>query len=474
MRRRIAGTVALTVAAGLLGGATAAAEPRAVPAVTVRAQQVLGTVGPNALGANTPIWNGHLVDPEVAGLIRQAGIGTLVFNGGGVSDLYHWRDGSMSPDPQKDQHPIDYSTIPPKMSFDEFERVARETGARTLVHANYGTGTPQEAADWVRYANRERHDGVRDWAIGEEVYLNGGIPGLPYVVEPDAHEDRSPAAYGRNVVSYARAMKAVDPSIRIGVELAPPLAGSPFLDWDREMLRNAAGAVDFVDLHWYPYDAGRDFYAPVRDIPAVMDATRALLDETVGRRVDVVVGETNSAVWPAATQTAVDNAVYLADDELSLLEHGATAVDWWALHNGSAINDQDLGLLSSGTTLNRGPGEQPTDVPFAPYFGQRLTTDLARPGSRLVGVRSGAAAVVGHAARQPDGSLVVLLLNEDAGAAHDVDLRVAGYQVRQGTWSRYFGPGSTDVQASWKPGSAEGVRTLPANSLTELVLWPER
>jgi alpha-L-arabinofuranosidase len=470
MRGGIATMAVLAATASLVGGGTAVAGPRTAPAVTVRMDDGLATVGRAAVGVNTPIWNGHLVDPGVAGLVRDAGLGTLVFNGGGVSDLYHWRDGSLSPDPEKDQHPIDYSTLPPKMSFDEFERVARDSGAGTLVHVNYGTGTPGEAADWVRHANLERHDGVRDWVIGEEVYLNGGVPNFPYNVEPDAHADRSAAAYGRNVVDFARAMKAVDPSIRIGVELAPPLPGSPFADWDREMLGAAAGAVDFVDLHWYPYIPSQDFYAQVRDIPGLLDATRTLVDQTVGRRVDIVVGETNSAVVPAAKQTAVDNAVFLADDELTLLEHGASAVDWWALHNGSQDNDVDLGLLSSGTTPDRGPGAQPTDVPFAPYYGQRLTGELARPGGELVAVDSGDAAVVGHAARRPDGSVVVLLLNEDAGAAHRIDLRIPGYQVPLGGWRMFFGPGSTAVSRDWGPVTGE--RTLPANSLTELVFRP--
>jgi hypothetical protein len=188
--------------------------------------------------------------------------------------------------------------------------------------------------------------------------------------------------------------------------------------------------------------------------------------------VRIVVGETNSAVWPGTKQTAVDNALYLADDELTLLEHGASAVDWWALHNGGPANDVDLGLLSSGETLDRGPGAQPTDVPFAPYYGQQLTGELARAGSELLAVDSGDAAVVGHAARRPDGTLVVLLLNEDANAAHRIDLRVPGYQVPQGGCRLFYGPGSTAVTRSWEP--VTGVRSLPANSLTELEFRPLR
>src|SRR5690349_7045955 len=125
-----------------LTGVTAAAVLAAVPAgvpdaafahgadageVTVRADQALAPIRDGAIGVNTPIWNPRLVDARVPDLIRQAGIGRLEFNGGGVSDLYHWRDGSLSPDPDAADHPYDYGALPPQFSFDRFEQVARQS-----------------------------------------------------------------------------------------------------------------------------------------------------------------------------------------------------------------------------------------------------------------------------------------------------------------------------------------------------------
>jgi hypothetical protein len=466
MRAKVAGA-ALGAAAVLVVVAAGTATATAAPTVTVHADQTIVSVHRDSIGVNTPIWNGHLVDSGVPRLIQQAGFGELEFNGGGVMDLYHWRDGTDSPDPEKAEHPIDYSSIPPLFSFDKFEHVAHQAGASTLVHVNYGTGTPQEAAGWVRYANLVRHDNVRDWAIGEEVYGNGGLSSA-IDFEPDAHQDKSAAAYGRNVVAFAKAMKAVDPTIHVGIELAPPIAGSPLLDWDRTVLTTAGRAVDFVDLHWYPYGPQPDFYTPVRDIPATLAATRTLVDPIVGPHVRIVVGETNSAIEAGTQQTSESNAVYLADDELSLLENGASSVDWWDLHNGSPNNDVDLGLLSSGATLSSGPGPQPTDVPFAPYYGQVLTSELARPGSSLVKVDGVTAPVYVHAARQPNGDLVVLLLNEDSTHNATINLRVAGYRARPtAQQSSLSGLGTRITKAVV---SATGTKTLPPDSLTELVL----
>lgn len=460
MRTAVTGVVAVTLLAA--AGATAAATPP--PTVTVLADQPVAQVHADSVGVNTPIFNGHLIDRGVPGLIRRAGLGELEFNGGGDIDLYHWRDGSMSPDPEKSQHQNDYSSIPPRFGFDQFERVARQSGATTMVHVNYGTGTAQEAAAWVRHANVVDHDGVRDWAIGEEVYLNGGLGDPSLNVEPDAHQDKSAAEYGRNVAAYAKAMKAVDPHIRIGLELAPPAPGSPFETWDKQALAAAGNAVDWVDVHWYPFGPQTDFYAAIRDIPSLITATRTL----VGPNVRIVVGETNSAIETGTQQTSTDNAIYLADDELTLLENGVGTVDWWALHNGSADNNADLGLLSSGETLSPGQGPAPTDVPFAPYRGQVLTSALAQPGSRLVATEGATTPVVVHAARERNGDLVVLMLNEDKEAAHAITLRVAGYHPAASAQQRFLGGNGTKIVTGRV--AATGTRPLPANSLTEITM----
>ena len=42
-------------------------------------------------------------------------------------------------------------------SFDEFVQIAAATRAAVYITANYGTGTPEEAAAWVNYANKIQH-----------------------------------------------------------------------------------------------------------------------------------------------------------------------------------------------------------------------------------------------------------------------------------------------------------------------------
>ncbi|MEU7168581.1 hypothetical protein AB0A70_28710 [Streptomyces morookaense] len=484
-KRIIALAVATAALAGIASAPGAAAGAPGGAEITVGGR-VTNTVPADAIGVNTPFWNPYLKDARTPGLIRKAGITTLSFNAGGPTDLYHFDHGGwLSPDPNgKDNG--GYEDLTPEFGFDRFAATARAADARMLVHVNYGTGPtdtkadpstpghpkpgdPREAAAWVRYANKTRHYGVRDWVIGEETYLNGWftIPGRTFPHEPDAHPDKSPAAYARNVIAYARAMKAVDPGIRIGIELFaydPAKPDDPInkamKEWDDTVLTTPglAGAADFADVHWYHAafshkQSDADVLADTAAAGPVLRALRADLDRASGRghRIGITVGEANSAALNATQQQ--DNAVgalYLLDNNLSLLENGASAVDWWALYNGplntETVNWGDLGLLSSGacfTALDKTgkKGKQcepPVGTPFAPYYTmQMLTTALKGGGSTLAtAVSGGSDTLTAHTLRRADGTLAVVVVNKDPRQTQKVHLNLPrGYRAdRTLTW----------------------------------------
>lgn len=478
--RRIAQATAVTAsmvavavsAAGPVAGAPAGPRSQtgnSAAVVTVRADQPIAALRPNAIGVNTPIWNPNLVHPAVSGLIRQAGLRRLVFNGGPVSDLYHWADGSVSPDPDPADHPFDYSTLRPQFDFDQFAAVARSAQADMLVHVNYGTGTPAEAAGWVRYANLVKRYGVRDWEIGEEVYLNGHFPDLNF--EPDAHADKSPQTYAANVTAYARAMKAIDPSIRIGVGLFVAGPGpSVYRDWNETVLRIAGRAIDFVDLHWYPSSfAGggqADLIASADATAVILPDIRATVDRFAGPRVAIVIGETNSAVAAGPDQVAPFNALFLAVHSLALLQNGAESVDVWALHNWSN-GAGDLGLLASGGCSATGCAP-PDDTPYPSYFGVQLATQIAGDPGVLLRTASADGSVRAYASRRPDGNLAVLLANTDPANPHRVRLEVSGRWTGHRISIRSFQPGDNAIRIQSGNGQIDGLRTLPPYSLTVL------
>ncbi|MDX2682608.1 hypothetical protein PV333_41195 [Streptomyces sp. NY05-11A] len=77
----------------------------------------------------------------------------------------------------------------------------RAAGAQPVITVNYGSGTPDEAAAWVRYANITKGYGIKYWEVGNEVpgnreYSNGSG------WELDKHSSHSATTYATNLLQF--------------------------------------------------------------------------------------------------------------------------------------------------------------------------------------------------------------------------------------------------------------------------------
>jgi hypothetical protein len=488
----------VTTALSLCASAGASAAAADTPAtVHIAANQAIARVQPASAGTDTPFWNPYLTDAVTVQRIRAAGIRNLDFDAGSPIDLYDWRTNTLRPDPDRARdraNGLDPTGLTPQFSFDRFESVAKAAGAQTTVHVNYGTGTPQEAAAWVTYANRIRRDHVHNWIVGEEVYLD-------QLIEPDRRvpkdvdwttkrEDTAVNAqrYARNVIAYSRAMKAVDPSIHIGVEMwaldPAQLATNPMAQfihtWCQDVANTPglANAVDFADIHWLgdfndeSGTIGPQLATTATIRPAVTDL-RTMLNAHArpGHRIGIIAGEVNSASAGNSYTGTQGNAAYLADTNFTLLENGVAGVDWFALYSGlnAALPDGDLGLLSSHDCKADDNGKQvceaPVGTPFPTYYGMQLFTTAARPGGRIVKAAP-AGDVSAHAVRRPDGSLAVLLVNRNGTRTSDVRLAVDGYRARgSATQLQSIGTGITRTTTA-----PDSTLHLPPYSVTVVLL----
>jgi hypothetical protein len=443
--------------------------------VTVNAREGLATVPGTALGVNHAVWDSQLGTDAVADLFSAAGVGMMRYPGGSYADIYHWKDNTA---------PGGY--VAPNTDFDTFMGGVKRAGAQPMIIANYGTGTPQEAADWVRYANVEKKYGAKYWTIGNENYGNGHY-GTAW--EADNHADKSPTEYANEVVAYSQAMKAVDPTIKVGAVLTTPanwpdsiVAAGDTASWNQTVLSIAGRAIDFVDLHWYPGGSSEaDALTKPAQIDDMMYLVRSELQRFAGAdsgRIGVSLTETNVGVG----QDTQPGALFLAQTYSSMLENGVFTVDWWDVHNGigtvSTVAGQtdygDFGILSSGNCTADGTVcEPPMNTPFAPYHALKLMKSYAHPGDQLVRAGADNALVGAHAARRPNGDLTVLLVNLDPNAAHAVSLRYAGYTPASGapTVESYLN-GATGITAA-STGTA-AAQTLPPYSVTVLTLHPAK
>jgi cellulose binding protein with CBM2 domain/fibronectin type III domain protein len=488
------GSAALPLAAA--AGPAVAAAPAATSAATVSvsAGQTLATVPPTAIGTNGSVYDAALTDAAVPGLLKNAGTGLIRFPGGTSSDTYNWKTNTDVK-----------SGLAQSVDFDQYATLLGQTGAQGMITVDYGTGdaagatqSPAEtgaqfAADWVRYANVTHHDGIKYWEIGNEIYGNGTY-GANW--EPDNHcasgtnpTNCGPAVYAQNVKAYIAAMKAVDPTIVVGVVLTAPgnwpdgvtNGGSP-QTWNQTVMSALNGQIGFADVHWYPQNPGNEtdsaLLSASSQIPTMVSTLRSQLGQWEGSStLPIMITETNSVSSnPGKQILSVVNALYLTQDYLGWIQNGVSSVDWWQIHNGIVTGGNtssslygtatygDYGILSDascGLVNGSQVCEPAADTPFPAYYGMQLLSGFIHPGDTLVSASSSQSLLKAYSVKAADGSLRVLLVNDDPANSYTVGLNYSGFTPASGAPS---------VATLAPPGT--GITTAAAGSASSQTVAP--
>ncbi len=450
--------------------------------VTISANTPLGAIPKTAVGVNTAVWDGNLLDTAVPNLLGQAGITVLRFPGGSTADQYHWQTNSTTGG----------GYVNPNNTFDAFTGVAAQATAAPIITINYGSnasgsagGDPNEAAAWVDYANNAKHYGIKYWEIGNEIYGNGEY-GSAW--ETDLHGDHSPSAYGTNVAAFAAAMKAKDPTIKVGAVLTSPGdwpdGQSP--DWNSNVLAACGTKIDFVVVHWYAQQPGAESDANLLSSTSALAAKVAKVKALIGQycgsnaaNVQIFVTETNSVAYNPGKQTvSLVNGLFAADNDMTWLENGVANVDWWDLHNSSnggnssgslygSANYGDYGILSDATN-----GEPVANMPFAPYYGLQMLARLGKPGDQMVSASSSQSLLAVHAVKQAGGSLALLLINKSPSNAVAASISVSGFTPAAAATVYSYGPNSSAITSASGSAGSSFTQTVPAYSMETVILTP--
>ena len=132
-----------------------AAPAPALVHLSVNASNTLRSVDARWFGLNTAVWDSFLDTVSTSNALKELGCLSLRFPGGSLSDQYHWATGTTV------TNPWTWST-----SFGNFMHVATNAGVEVFITVNYGSGTSNEAAGWVKSANITNHCGFQvlgDW-----------------------------------------------------------------------------------------------------------------------------------------------------------------------------------------------------------------------------------------------------------------------------------------------------------------------
>ncbi len=401
-------------------------------------------------------------------------------------------------------------------------------GRKTCSEPNTA-GQPQEAAAWVAYANGDPSStqmigkdaagfdwktvgfwaslraasplstddgynmlrighaaslGVKFWEIGNEMYYNGWATNhnaesdnhAPYIYSngyaSGTFNSRaslaalSPTAYGTNAVQFINAMKAVDSTIKIGVDFSSPISTDPIpTTWNPDLAQAVcAGAnIDIAIMHYYPgtwkaVQPGELLSLPQADIPTVAAGIRKNLADYCpanASKIEVWLTETSPNGALAQNFPTPVIGLFTLNDFMTALTTGIQNLDWLELHDGTFLTA--------------------SNVPGPSYYGLLLAHQLAGVGDTAVKTTSSTSTIVSYATVKQNGKKGVLLINVNSSSSITVQVTVNGATLGSTATQYSYGvnaaqSGTALTSTSFAvPGNTFAV-TVPAYTAVELII----
>lgn len=363
------------------------------------------------------------------------------------------------------------------------------TASIPLVCVNYSTGTPEEAAAWVRYANIVQKYAIKYWEIGNE--LDG------------AWEDGGPitaAMYAEKYLQFAKAMKAVDSSIK----LFGPLQSSAAFDmgnsglydgksWMRVFIEILGKAekedgkkyCDGIDFHSYPYWASSPVLSGLVNsadyLYGQVDSLRGWIDSslTSPESTFVMMSEFNSMTILCDLLQKPVNGLYVANMLAGFSQKfgsRAMSIFWDSFEEGDVGSNGTFGSLSLFNTLTAWNKstliKPPSSAYWALYMVNNLWIDNEKACRIVPAVRDSATLVRAYGLSTPDDYRILAF---NFGAAKDsvvIDLPGKSYKIAEVfTWGEAeFKWNGTDKKAYAFPSCGPSSKRITTSNLESVVI----
>ena len=360
--------------------------PTSVPdTLYVDAAKSLGPISPLVYGSNYGPW--LIASFEMLPQVYDSGVTILRFPAG------EWGD----------QNNVT------NLQIDQFMAFIQKVGATGLINVRLLDGTPEQAAEIVRYTNIERQYNIQYWGIGNE-------PTLYDATLKNKGESYDTTRFNREWRAFAEAMKKVDPNIKlVGAEInqfsydASSGATTNFSEgheqWMVDFLKANGDLVDIISFHRYPFPRSSSSGPPsvdelrlnAREWDKIIMHARELIHQYTGRDIPIAVTEFNSSydksVSGEATADSHYNAIWMADVLGRMIKNKVFMANQWALTSKGGIGG--WGLVGSYEV-------------YPSYYVYQLYKLF---GNELVYSSSDDPDLSIYAARRADGALTIIVIN---------------------------------------------------------------
>jgi len=220
---------------------------------------------------------------DVMDAMRELRYTAMRYPGGNFVSGYHWQDGVGPREHRPTTRDLAWQSLENNhVGTNEFMSLCRKMDWTPMMAVNLGTGTPEEARNWLEYTNiaggskwadlRREHGveqphNIRLWCLGNEMdgpWQIGHVPAEDYAIKAQ---------------QTARMMRMVDPNIELVACGSCAIDLPTFLDWDRKVLEHCRDEVDYLSLHRYvgnPSGDTAEYLAVGNSIDWQIEATYAV------------------------------------------------------------------------------------------------------------------------------------------------------------------------------------------------------
>ena len=113
---------------------------------------------------------------DVLGALRRLDMTAMRYPGGNFASGYHWRDGVGPRASRPTVRELAWQSIETNhFGTDEYISLCRIMGWTPMLTANLGTGTPEEARNWVEYCNCPAGTRYADMRVAEYLKFRGRL-----------------------------------------------------------------------------------------------------------------------------------------------------------------------------------------------------------------------------------------------------------------------------------------------------------
>lgn len=451
----------------------------AIVNISLNATQNLRSVDFRMFGLNTAIWDGNFDTAQTVSLLKEVGATILRFPGGSLSDEYHWGSNtSLS------------NTWTWQTSFANFTHVATNVGVQAFITVNYGTGTPSEAANWVRHSNVTNQFGFKYWEVGNENYGTWERDWNTNLL----YRANDGWSYASRFFTYYNAMKAADPTIKVGIVVAPGedsyinsnsdhshpatnlLTGQIHYGWTPVLLSNLKSlgiTPDFAVNHRYPEYTATNWPNCSDSDALLLQTARAWADDAAdlrrqitayfgpeGTNIELVVTENNADAGNQGRQSvSLVNGLYYAESLAQLMKTEFNSFIWWDFRNGSdnagAIDPTLYGWRTTGDLGMVGS----LNTRYPAFYAAKLMQSFARPGDFILNASSDYLSLSAYAARRASGAISLLVVNRDTVTNLNAQISLTGFVPGSSATLRSYGILQDEATRTNGPAAAKDIAT---------------